>query len=227
MIHASPLDSEPLFGLGPLVITMPVVTTWGLMLVLVVASWLVTRRLAVQAGPAQAALEILVEAIDGQLHDIMRREPGPYLALLGTLFVYLAAANLCGVLPGISPPTSRLETPAALAIVVFCSVHVAGVQGRGLRGYLASYLQPNPLLLPLNILEEFTRTFSLMVRLFGNMMSHELVIAVVVLLAGLLVPVPFLLLAIMVGLIQAYIFTVLAAVFIAAAVQNEKGAASP
>jgi F-type H+-transporting ATPase subunit a len=220
----SPLASAPLFRLGPVGITTPVVTTWGIMAAMAVAAWLGTRRLAVRAGPVQAVLEILVETIAAQLRDVMRRDPGPWLPLIGTLFLYLAAANLCGVLPAVAPPTSRLETPAALAVVVFCAVHVAGVRSRGVGGYLKSYLQPNPLLLPLNILEEITRTFSLAIRLFGNMMSHELVVAIVLLLAGLLVPVPFLLLAVMIGLIQAYIFTVLAAVFIAAAADtSERG----
>ncbi|RME97507.1 MAG: F0F1 ATP synthase subunit A, partial [Alphaproteobacteria bacterium] len=121
------------------------------------------------------------------------------------------------VVPGVSPPTGHIETPAALALVVFLSVHIIGVRMRGVRDYLHHYLEPSPLLLPLNILSELTRSFSLMVRLFGNMMSHEFVLGIVVVLAGLFVPVPFMLLGILIGVVQAYIFAVLATVYIGAA----------
>ena len=131
-------------------------------------------------------------------------------------------ANAQAAIPGAKPPTGHLETPAALALVVFLSVHFFGIRAQGVGGYLAHYLKPNPLLLPLNVLSEVTRTFSLMVRLFGNIMSHEFVLAIVVFLAGLLLPVPFMLLGILIGLIQAYIFTVLAAVFIGAALGSSE-----
>jgi F-type H+-transporting ATPase subunit a len=137
---------------------------------------------------------------------------------LGTLFIFLCLANLAAILPGAKPPTGRIETPAALAAIVFFSVHFYGIQSRGLRQYLRRYAEPNVLLMPLNILSELTRTFSLMIRLFGNMMSHEFVIAIVVFLAGLFLPIPFMLLGILIGIIQAYIFTILAAVYIGAAV---------
>jgi F-type H+-transporting ATPase subunit a len=138
--------------------------------------------------------------------------------LLGTLFVFLVFANLSAVVPGMKPPTGHIETPAALALIVFLSVHYFGIRSRGWLQYVRRYVRPNPLLLPLNVLSEITRTFSLMVRLFGNMMSHEFVIAIVVFLAGLFLPIPFMLLGILIGIIQAYIFTVLATVFIGAAV---------
>ncbi|NQU70229.1 MAG: F0F1 ATP synthase subunit A, partial [Rhodospirillales bacterium] len=130
----------------------------------------------------------------------------------------LVCANLAAIVPGLKPPTGHLETPAALAAIVFFSIHYFGVRSRGVVDYVRRYTKPNLLLFPLNVLSEITRTFSLMVRLFGNMMSHEMVIAIIVFLAGLLLPIPFMLLGILIGLIQAYIFTVLAAVFIGAAV---------
>ncbi|MGB7914503.1 MAG: F0F1 ATP synthase subunit A, partial [Rhodomicrobium sp.] len=125
--------------------------------------------------------------------------------------------NLSGLLPGVEAPTSKLETPAALALIVFFSVHFFGIRARGLRGYLASFAKPKLIMLPLNILSELTRTFSLMLRLFGNIMSGEFIIALIVALAGLFVPIPLMALEILIGIVQAYIFTVLAAVFIGAA----------
>lgn len=213
----SPLSSTILFHLGPVAISRPVLTTWAITAVLVAVSWLVTRRLQVRPGRGQAALELAVTGICGQIEDVVRKDGRPLLPLLGTLFIFLAAANLSGILPGTEAPTGRLETPAALALVVFCAVHYFGIRAHGLGGYLASFAEPKLIMLPLNILSEITRTFSLMVRLFGNVMSGEFVIALVVTLAGLFVPVPLMALEIMLGLVQAYIFTILATVFIGAA----------
>jgi F-type H+-transporting ATPase subunit a len=220
-VDKNPFAPEILFHLGPVPISRAVMTTWAVMAVLTIVSWLGTRRARVEGGLLQSALEIVVETTEQQLREIMRRDPWPYVPLLGTLFVFLVTANLSAILPGVKPPTATLETPAALAAVVFLSVHVFGVRARGGVGYVRRYVQPNPLLLPLNILSEITRTFSLTVRLFGNMMSHELILGIVMLLAGLLLPIPFLLLGLMIGLIQAYIFTVLSAVYVGAAVSGE------
>lgn len=216
-MQGSPLSSTILFHLGPVAISRPVLTTWAIMAVLAVVSWLVTRRLQVRPGRGQAVLELAVTGICGQIEDVVRKDGRPLLPLLGTLFIFLAAANLSGILPGTEAPTGRLETPAALALVVFCAVHYFGIRAHGLGGYLASFAEPKLIMLPLNILSEITRTFSLMVRLFGNVMSGEFVIALVVTLAGLFVPVPLMALEIMLGLVQAYIFTILATVFIGAA----------
>jgi len=155
-----------------------------------------------------------------QIDQVIRKNPRPFLPLLGTLFIFLVAANLSGVLPGVEAPTGKLETPAALAVIVFAAVHYFGVRARGFLGYLKSFAKPKLIMLPLNIASEVTRTFSLMVRLFGNVMSGEFVIALVVALAGLFLPIPLMALAILVGLVQAYIFTVLATVFIGAAVDT-------
>jgi len=217
-METSPLVADILFHLGPVPISRDVVTTWGIMGLLTAASWLGLRRLELRPGRFQAMLEITVEAIEKQIHEIIQRDPSSYLPLLGTLFIFLVCANLATVVPGMRPPTGHIETPAVLAATVFFSVHFFGLRSRGLSQHFRRYIEPNLLLLPLNILAEFTRTFSLMIRLFGNMMSHEIVIAIVVLLAGLLMPIPFMLLGILIGIIQAYIFTILAAVFIGAAV---------
>jgi F-type H+-transporting ATPase subunit a len=219
-MESSPLASIVIFRLGPIAITRPVVTTWAIMAVLIVVSWMVTRRLDRRPDRIQAVLEIAVTGILGQIEEIIRKDARSLLPLLGTLFIFLVVANLSGVLPGVEAPTAKLETPAALALIVFVSVHYFGVRARGFLGYLASFAKPKVIMLPLNILSEVTRTFSLMIRLFGNIMSGEFIIALVVALAGLFVPIPFMVLEILLGLIQAYIFTVLATVFIGAAIRD-------
>ena len=222
-MQISPLTSAVLFHVGPIAITRPVVTTWLIMLALVAACRLVTHRLEMRPGGRQALAETLVLGVHEQIESIIHQDARAYVPVLGTLFIYLVAANLCGVLPGVEPPTGKLETPLALALIVFSSVHFFGVRARGLRGYLSGFAKPKLVMLPLNLLSEVTRTFSLMVRLFGNVMSGEFVLALVIALAGLFVPIPLMVLELLVGLVQAYIFTVLATVFIGAAVGGESG----
>jgi F-type H+-transporting ATPase subunit a len=223
-MKASPLASHVLFHVGPVPIASAVVVTWVIMALLVLVSWLGTRRRALRPAGWQNALELIVETLQSQMTQIVHRDPQPYLPLLGTLFLFLALANLSSLLPGVSPPTAHLETDAALAGIVFFAVHAYGIRRHGLWKYLKGYAKPNLLLLPLNILSEITRTFSLMIRLFGNIMSHEMVIGVLLTLAGLLVPVPLMALAVLIGLVQAYIFTILATVFIGAAVESQERA---
>ena len=159
-------------------------------------------------------IETVVVGIEDQIAILLNRDAAPFLPLLGTLFIFLAVSNLCGIVPGVTAPTASIETPAALAVIVFLAVHFYGVRIQGLGAYFKGYLKPNPIMLPFNILSELTRSFSLAMRLFGNIMSEELVLAIVVALAGLLVPIPFMAFGILVGLVQAYIFSVLAAVYI-------------
>lgn len=217
-MQSSPLTSTVLLHIGPVAITRPVVTTWIIMAVLTIVCRFITRRLAILPDGRQAVLEGIVTGITGQIEEVIRKDARPFLPVLGTLFIFLVIANLSGLLPGVEAPTSKIETPAALAIIVFFSVHYFGIRARGLSGYLASFAEPKLIMLPLNVLSEITRTFSLMVRLFGNVMSGEFIIGLIVALAGLLVPIPLMALEILVGLVQAYIFTVLATVFIGAAV---------
>jgi F-type H+-transporting ATPase subunit a len=163
-------------------------------------------------------LELAIDTIKNQLSDAMGVDVSLFFPLLATLFAFLAVANLSGLIPAITPPTASIETPAALALIVFFAVHYYGVRTIGLTGYLKSFAKPTILMLPLNIVGQITRTFSLMVRLFGNIMSGEFVIGIILAFAGLFVPIPLLALEVVVGIVQAYIFTVLAAVFIAAGV---------
>lgn len=221
MRQGSPLATVVVFHIGPLQVTQPVVTTWAIMAVLAVGSWALTRRLRPEPSRRQEILELLVTGIESQIAEVVRRDARPLLPLLGTLFIFLLVANVSGVVPGVQAPTGRIETPAALALIVFLSVHWFGVRARGLVGYLGSFAQPKLIMLPLNLLSEVTRTFSLMVRLFGNIMSGEFLIALLLALAGLLVPVPLMALELLVGVVQAYIFSVLATVFIGAAVGDE------
>ena len=216
----SPLATTVLFHLGPVPITSTVAATWGLMAVLVVAAILLTRRLALRPSRLQTAVELVVETVDGQIRDTMKLEPGPYRAFVGTLFVFIFAANWSSLVPGVEPPTAHIETDAALALLVFVAIIVFGIRAGGVRGYLATFAQPTPLMIPLNFVESLTRTFSLLVRLFGNVMSGVFVIGIVLSLAGLLVPIPFMALDLLTGAVQAYIFSVLAMVFIAGAVNE-------
>lgn len=220
----SPLESSVLLHLGPVPITTGVAITWVIVAVLALGSFLFTRRLEPIPGKRQAALELLVSTLDKQIRDTTGAEPAPYRDFIGTLFLFILVANWTSLVPGLDPPTAQLETDAALAALVFVSVIWFGVRGSGLNGYLKSFATPNPVMIPLNILQNVTRVFSMFVRLFGNVMSGVFVIAIVASLAGLFVPIPLMALDLLIGLVQAYIFAVLAMVFIAAAVE---GSADP
>lgn len=220
----SPLSTTVLFHLGPVPVSDTVATTWGLMAALTVGAALATRNLKTRPGPLQAALELLVTGVQGQIRETLRADPGPYIAFLGGLFVFVASANLLSLIPGLEPPTAHIETDAALAAIVFCATHWFGVRAKGLGPYLADFARPTWLMLPLNLISEFTRAFSLMVRLFGNIMSGVFIIGVVLSLVGLFAPIPFMALELLTGLIQAYIFTVLAMVFIGGAVSSSRSA---
>lgn len=216
----SPLTSIVYFHIGPVPITQAVLTTWGIMLFLVAGAWLLTQRLTLRPDKRQAAIELIVDMLDTQIRETSGAEPAPYRAFIGTLFVFVLTANWVSLLPGIEPPTAKLETDAALALIVFVSVIWFGIRGAGVRGYLRSFAAPNIAMIPLNILESVTRVFSMFVRLFGNVMSGVFVIGIVASLAGLLVPIPLMVLDLLTGLVQAYIFAVLAMVFISATVEE-------
>jgi len=216
----SPLVTTILFHIGPVPISHVVLTSWIIMAVLVVGAALATRRLTLAPGRLQSVIELFVDAVEGQIGDTVGVEPAPYLPLIGTLFLFILAANWSSIIPGVEPPTAHVETDAALGGVVFLAVVWFGIRARGLWGYLKSFAEPTILMAPLNFAESFTRIFSLIVRLFGNVMSGVFVIGVVLSLAGLLVPIPLMALDLLTGAIQAYIFSVLAMVFIGGAVRR-------
>jgi len=218
----SPLTHETLFWIGPLPISHAVVVTWALMALLGGGSWWLTRRLALHPSRLQAVLELLVTTLDAQIRDTMQvAAAGPYRGLIGSLFLFILAANWSELVPGIEPPTANLETDTALALLVLVASVGYGIARRGLRRYLRAFAEPSWLMIPLNLVEQITRTFSLTVRLFGNVMSGVFVIGIALSLAGLLVPIPFMALDILTGAIQAYIFSVLAMVFIGAAIGGD------
>jgi len=218
----SPLVMKTVFMVGPVPITEPVVVAWGLMAALTLGGVLVTRSLALSPTRYQAVLELIVGAIEDQIQSTMRVAPKPYVPMIGTLFLFILAANWSSLVPGVEPPTAHIETDAALGLIVFCSIIYFGIRARGIEGYLRTFAEPSIAMVPLNIVETFTRTFSLIVRLFGNVMSGVFIIGIVLSLAGLLVPIPLMALELLIGAIQAYIFTVLAMVFIGSAVGGER-----
>ncbi|QIG78869.1 F0F1 ATP synthase subunit A [Stakelama tenebrarum] len=222
----SPLAIEPVFQLGSVPITMPVLVTWGIILVLVGGAALLTRRLRIEPGKAQVALELLVSTIDSQIRDTMQADPARHRMLIGGLFVFILIANWTALIPGVEPPTAHIETDAALAAIVFAAMIREGVRARGALGYLKSFAEPVWFMAPLTLIEQITRTFSMIVRLFGNVMSGVFVIGILLSLAGLLVPIPLMALDLLTGAVQAYIFAVLAMVFIGAAI-GESAPSSP
>jgi F-type H+-transporting ATPase subunit a len=189
---------------------------------LALAGFLATRTLTLSPNRYQAVIELIVGAIAGQIQGTLRVAPRPYVPLIGTLFLFILAANWSSLVPGVEPPTAHIETDAALGLIVFCSIIFFGVRVRGIGGYLRTFAEPTVLMIPLNLVETFTHTFSLIVRLFGNVMSGVFIIGIVLSLAGLLVPIPLMALELLIGAIQAYIFTVLAMLFIGSAVGEKR-----
>ena len=206
------------FHLGP--ITATVLTTWVIMLVLLVGSWLSTRRLELVPGPWQVAVEGVVATIEEAIAEVLPEHARSVLPVVATFWIFIVIANLVGLVPGLHGPTGDLSLTAALAVVVFLSVHYFGIRLHGLGRYLHHYIEPNPLLLPFHVVSEISRTVALAVRLFGNIFSLELAALLVLLVGGLLVPVPLLLLHVVEALVQAYIFGMLALVYIAGGVQS-------
>ncbi|MGD1038334.1 MAG: F0F1 ATP synthase subunit A [Roseiarcus sp.] len=220
----SPLVSVALFHIGPAPITEPVLVTWAIMAALVLTGLVVSSGLTLVPSATQAAFELGVDALDSLIRDTMRAEPAPYRAFIGTLFVFIFVANWSSLVPGIEPPTAHLETDAALALIVFVAATWFGIRAVGVAGYLATFASPSWIMIPLNFVESLTRTFSLLVRLFGNVMSGVFIVGVVLSLAGLFVPIPLMALELLTGAVQAYIFSVLAMVFIAGAIGEARPA---
>ena len=203
--------------------------TWGLMLVLAGGSKLITRNLStgLERSRWQNLLEIVVTGIEKQIEEVGLSEPQKYLGFLGTLFLFIAAASLCTVIPGYEPPTGSLSTTAALALSVFVAVPFFGIEEQGVGEYLRSYAQPTVLMLPFNIISELSRTLALAVRLFGNMMSGVMIIGILLTITPFLFPIVMTLLGLLTGMVQAYIFSILAAVYIAAGTRVRKPKPEP
>ena len=214
---------------GFLKLNATIVFTWGLMLVLTVGAKLVTRNLAggLQRSRWQNLLEIVVTEIEKQIEEVGLREPRKYLGFLGSLFLFVATASLFTVVPGFEPPTASLSTTVALALCVFLAVPIFGIADQGLIGYLKSYAEPTPIMLPFNIISEASRTLALAVRLFGNMMSGAMIIGILLTITPFIFPVVLTMLGLLTGMVQAYIFFILATVYIAAALRVRKPRPEP
>lgn len=203
--------------------------TWALMLVLVVGSKLVTRKLSADLKRSrwQNFLEVIVTSMAKQIEEVGLQHPEKYLGFLGTLFLFVASASLCTVIPGFEPPTGSLSTTVALALCVFLAVPIFGILDQGVGGYLKSYVEPTVIMLPFNIISEVSRTLALAVRLFGNMMSGAMIIAILLTITPFVFPIVMTALGLLTGMVQAYIFSILAAVYIAAATGSGKVKAQP
>ena len=214
---------------GFLKLNATIVFTWGVMLVLAVGSKLITRKLSIGLKRArwQNVLEIIVIAIEKQIEEVGLSQPEKYLGFLGTLVLFLAMAALCTIIPGYQPPTGSLSTTVALALCVFVAVPLFGIEERGLGNYLKSYAQPTFIMLPFNIISELSRTLALAVRLFGNMMSGAMIIAILLSITPFIFPIIMTALGLLTGMVQAYIFFILATVYIAAATRVRKPESNP
>jgi F-type H+-transporting ATPase subunit a len=203
--------------------------TWGLMVVLTVGSILVTRKLSRDLARSrwQNLLEIVVTAIEKQISEVGLQNPKSYIGFLGTLFLFVAASALCAVIPGYEPPTASLSTTVALALCVFVAVPYFGIAEQGVGGYLKSYIEPTFIMLPFNVIGEVSRTLALAVRLFGNMMSGAMIVGILLTITPFLFPIVMTALGLLTGLVQAYIFFILAAVYIAAATRKTETEPKP
>lgn len=222
-MHLSP-DEIIYWQHGVFKLNATIAYTWGLMVVLALGSKLVTRKLStgLQRSRWQNLLEIIVTGINQQISEVGLRRPQKYLGFLGTLFLFVAMASLFTIVPGYEPPTGSLSTTAALAICVFVAVPLFGIEDQGLGGYLGDYLKPTVIMLPFNIISELSRTLALAVRLFGNMMSGTMILAILLTITPFVFPIAMSALGLLTGMVQAYIFSILATVYIAAATRARK-----
>jgi F-type H+-transporting ATPase subunit a len=217
-------DQTVFWEYGFFSINLTILTTWGIMLLLVIASILITRRLKtdIEISRWQCFLEMLVTGINQQIEEVGLKPPGRYIGFIGTLFLFIGMANLLIIFPWYEAPTGSLSTTAALAISVLFAVPFFGIGKSGFWGYLRSYIRPSPIMLPFNIIGEISRTIALTIRLFGNIMSGGLIVAVLLSIVPLIFPIVMKVLGLLTGMVQAYIFSILATVYIAAAVQENK-----
>lgn len=222
-------DQVILWQHGFLKLNGTIAFTWALMAVLVLGSMLVTRKLSMDLKRSrwQNLLEIIVTGIEKQIADVGLLHPEKYMGFLGTLFLFIALASLCTIIPGYEPPTGSLSTTAALALCVLVAVPFFGIEEQGLGGYLKSYAEPTIIMLPFNIISELSRTLALAVRLFGNMMSGTMILAILLTITPFIFPIAMSALGLLTGMVQAYIFSILAAVYIASATRARKRTLKP
>ncbi len=221
-MNDSDIGVENIAIIGPMDISVSLVTSIGLTIVIGGLGWLFSRRLEQFPGSRQVAMETIVSALETAVSEVAGRHSSRIMPFIASLWLFLTCANLLGLVPGFDSPTRDLSVTAALAVLVFLSVHWFGIRILGIRPYLRHYLTPSPLLLPFHLISEVTRTVALAVRLFGNMMSLEMAALLVLMVAGFLVPVPILMLHVVEALVQAYIFGILSLIYIAGAIQSQE-----
>lgn len=222
-MHISP-DEVSFWQYGVINLDATIVYTWVLMLAMAAGSEIITNKLStgLERSRWQNILEIIVINIVKQIEDIGLDQPKKYLGFLGTLFLFIAVANLAIIFPGYEPPTGSLSTTAALALCVFVAVPLFGIEEQGVANYLRTYTEPTIIMLPFNIISEISRTLALAIRLFGNIMSGSMIVAILLTITPLIFPDLLIALGLLVGMVQAYIFSVLATVYIAAATRTHK-----
>jgi F-type H+-transporting ATPase subunit a len=208
---------------GFITINLTIVTTWAIMLLLVIAAKLITRKLktGIHISRWQCLVEMIVTTINKQINEVGLNNPEKYIGFIGTLFLFIGISNLFIILPGYEPPTASLSTTTALAISVFLAVPFFGIREEGIGGYLKTYLKPTWIMLPFNLIGEVTRTLALAVRLFGNVMSGGLIVAILLSISPFIFPVIMNVLGLLTGMVQAYIFSILATVYIAGAIKSK------
>jgi F-type H+-transporting ATPase subunit a len=211
-----------IFSIGPVVIKNTVIITWFVMAFIIIASYLITRRLSIKPGVFQEIFEAIIESAEKTIKDTLPVSPWTVIPFITTLWIFIGASNLIGLIPGFMTPTSDINTTVAFAIISYSMMHVFGLKTMGLKNYLKHYTEPSWILLPIHFLAELTRTIALAIRLFGNMLSGDMIAIILLGIAGLLVPIPFSLLHIVIGIIQAYIFGILTLVFIAGGIRVEQ-----
>ena len=223
MVELSP-DEVVFWQYGFVSLNETIVFTWLVMALLILFGWISTRHLSIEPplSRSQNLFETLITYMQSQIREIAQMNPDRYLPFSGTLFLFISVANLLDIVPGYRTPTSSLSTTAALAICVFFAVPIYGIAQSGIVGYLKHYAEPTVLMLPFHVIGEFSRTLALAVRLFGNMMSETILIAILLTIAPLFLPVLLQLLGLLIGQVQAYIFAVLATVYIISASSNEE-----
>lgn len=216
-------DDTLVFTLAGWPVNATLVNTWIVMALLVVVSWFVTRNLKPDVPPnrLRSLLELIVKTIQGQIEEISMKSARHVLYFAGTLFLFIALSNLLTVIPGFRPPTSSLSTTVALALSVLVAVPLFGIATNGVGSYLKTFIQPSVVMLPFNIIGEFSRGISLAVRLYGNVMSGGVIVAILLSIAPFFFPVLMDMLGLLTGLIQAYIFAILATVYISSATNQE------
>jgi F-type H+-transporting ATPase subunit a len=211
-----------LVTMEPIRISGSVITSWGLIAVLAVTCWLSTRNIRQSPGNYQVVLEGIISAMEDAVEAVLPGKTNLVFPFVATLWIFVLLANLTGIVPGLHSPTSDLAVTSSLAVLVFLSVHWFGIRAEGLRAYLKHYVSPSPILLPFHLISEVSRTLALAIRLFGNVMSLELGYALILLVAGFLVPIPLLMLHLVEAVIQAYLFGMLALIYIAGGIQAQE-----